>query len=103
MTIQHRVHGADRRQLDVLVAAPDLLADLRRTPARMLLLELHDQCLDLKRQAVRMPIWSTRPIGESLNAAIPIASEDLVAGLARDIELATQHRHLLAFQQPSHE
>jgi len=30
------------------------------------------------------------------------AREDLVAGLAGDIELPAQHRHLLPIQQPSH-
>src|SRR5258708_34356295 len=35
-----------------------------------------------------------------MQAAILIPGEDLVAGLARDIELAAQHRPLLAIEQP---
>ncbi len=36
-------------------------------------------------------------------AAAIVTGEDFVTGLARDIELAAQHRHLLALQQPGHE
>ncbi len=48
--IQHRVHGADGRQMDLAVPSADLLPDLWRSPARMLALELQDQVLDLKGQ-----------------------------------------------------
>ena len=41
-------------------------------------------------------------IGQSFEPAILIALEDLVAGLARDIELPTQRRHLLALGQSRH-
>ena len=41
--MQHRMHGTDRGQLDIVVFAADLLADLRRTPARVLPLDLQDE------------------------------------------------------------
>ena len=103
MAIEHRVHGADRRGLDVAVQAAQLLADLRRTPARVLPLELHDQLLDLEGQLVGLPVGPAAAIGQPVEPAILVALEDLVAGLARDIELAAQHRHLLAVEQPGHE
>jgi hypothetical protein len=53
MPIQHRVHRTDRRQLDIAVKPPQLLADLWRAPARVFLLQLHDQRLNLKRAGDR--------------------------------------------------
>ena len=66
-------------------------------PSPALILQLHDQRLDLKRQSVGVPIRPARSISQSLNAAILVAGVELVAGLAGDIELPAQHRHLLAF------
>ena len=83
--------------------APELLPDFRRTPARSLPLELNDHLLNLKRQLVRLPVGPPTAIGQSLEPAILIALEDLVAGLARDIELAAQGRHLLAIEQSRYE
>src|ERR1700722_17662395 len=102
MSVKHRMYGTDGRQLDLVVHAPQLLADLRRTPARMLLAQPHNECLDLKRQLVRVPVGTTGSIIESLGTTIFIALVDLVARLARDIELSAQDRHLLPVQQPGH-
>jgi hypothetical protein len=88
VAIEHRMHGADRRGLDIVMAPPQLLADLRCAPTGVLALELHDQRLDLERQLVRLPVGPPRAIGEPFEPAILVALEDLVAGLARDIELA---------------
>ena len=41
------VDGADGRDGDVAIASGQLFADLGRTPARLLALELNDQLLDL--------------------------------------------------------
>src|SRR5207302_2348279 len=41
--------------------------------------------------------------GQSFEPAVLVALEDLVTGLARDIELAAQRRHLLALEQSGHE
>ena len=87
MPIEHCMHGADRRRLDVVVAAAQLRADLGRTPARMLALELHDQRFDLHRQLVRLSEWPSAAVSEPFAPQIPVPLEDLVASLARDIEL----------------
>ena len=103
MAIEHRVHRADRRQLDVAMQPPQLLADLRGAPARPFALQLHDQLLDLERQLIGLPVRPAAAIGQAVQPAVLVALEDLVAGLARDIELPAQRRHLLAVEQPGHE
>src|SRR5205085_7756198 len=103
MAIEHRVHGADGRGRDIAMQPPQLLANLRRTPAGSLALELHDQLLDLKGQLVGRAVGPATAIGESFEPAILVALEDLVAGLARDVELAAQRRHLLAVEQSRYE
>jgi hypothetical protein len=79
--------------------SPQLLANLGRAPARSFALELHDQFLDLERQLIRLPVRSSTAIGQSLKPAVLVSLKDLVAGLARDIKLATQHSHFLAIEQ----
>jgi hypothetical protein len=103
MAIEHGVHGTDRRGLEVAAAAAQLLADFGSTPAGVLPFALHDQALDLDRQLVGLPVGATTAIGESLEPAVLVALEDLVAGLARDIELAAQQRHFLALKEPGNE
>ena len=80
----------------------ELVADLRRAPVGLLPLELNDQLLDLKGEPVRLSIGPSTAIGQALEPAILIALEDLVAGLARDIELPAQRCHLLAIEQTRH-
>jgi hypothetical protein len=38
--------------------------------------------------------------GQPFQAAVVVALEDLIAGLARDAEIPAQHRHLLSIQHP---
>src|SRR5579864_7031142 len=54
--IQHRVHGADRRQTDSQAQPLDLLADLRSTPARVLSAKLNDPGLQRFGQAVGLAV-----------------------------------------------
>src|SRR5215469_10783524 len=49
-----------------------------------------------------MPVGSSGAICEPLNPAVLVAAEDLVAGLAGDLELPAQPRHLLPVQQTGH-
>jgi hypothetical protein len=74
-------------------------SDLRRAPARLVLLQAHDPRLDLKWQLIGVAVESARAVGQPFQAAIVVARKDLVAGLARDAELAAQHCHLLSVQQ----
>jgi hypothetical protein len=92
------VHGADGRSLDIDMEPPELLADLRRPPAGSLPLELNNQLLDLKGQLVRLPVGPPTAIGQSIEAAVLVALEDLVAALARDIELPAK-RHLFLIRR----
>src|SRR5688572_26449519 len=96
MPIEHGVHGADRGRLNAEVQAPELLADLRRAPARVLLLQLHDPRLDLEGQAVGLPVRPPRPIGEPVQTAVLVAGEDLVTGLE-----ISNSRHSTAIFSPS--
>ncbi len=102
MAIEYGVHGADGRQRNPQVAPFDLLADLRRTPAGVLFAQMYDQGLDLEGQSVRLPIRASGPIREPYQAAILVSGVDLVASLARDIELPAQPSHPLPVEQPSH-
>src|SRR5207302_4669152 len=88
VAIEHRVHRANRRRLDIAMQSLELFANLGRAPARSLALELNDQLLDLEWQPVGVPVRPPTAIGESVETAILVALEDLVADLARDIELA---------------
>src|SRR5262245_25776171 len=84
MTVKYRMNGRDRRPVDVRISPRQELQDLRRTPARLLLLQSHDQSFDLERQLVSMPVWPAAPVGQSLQACVLIALDDLVGRLARD-------------------
>ncbi len=50
-----------------------------------------------------MPAGSPAAVGQSVQPAVLVPLEDLVAGLARNIELAAQGRHLLAVKQSGYE
>ncbi len=92
----HRARGwwLDHREL------PDqLLPDLGCAPGRVILLELHDRFLDLKRQLVGIPKRPATTILQADQAEVLVAIENLVAGLARDPEFPAHHRHLLAIEQ----
>src|SRR5262249_862750 len=100
---EHRVDRADRRGLNLVVRAAQPFADLGRTPTWPLTLELNDQLLDLEGQPIGVPVRSAAAVGESVEPPVLVALEDLVAGLARDIEVATDGGHLLAVEQAGDE
>src|SRR5712691_10833695 len=102
VAIQHRMHGADRGQVRAGELLPELLADLGRTPARVLSLQPNDRRLNGRRQPIRLAMRPSRAIGERPDAAVFVAVEDLVARFARDAELGAQRRHLLAVEQAGH-
>jgi len=64
----------------------------------ILALEADDDRLQLGRQAVRLAEGPAAAVSQSLEAAICVAVEDLVARLAGDAELGAQRRHLLALE-----
>src|SRR5262245_45372625 len=99
VAIEHGVDRADRRQVRAGELLPQLFADLGCAPARILPLQAHDRRLDGRRQPIRLPVCAMAPIAEGLHAAVLVAVEDLVAGLAGNPELDAQRRHLLALEQ----
>ena len=78
---------------------PQFLADLGRAPPGVLALQADDRRFDRRRQAIRLAIGPPAAIGEGRDAAVFVAVENLVAGLAGDAELGAQRRHLLALEQ----
>src|SRR5436189_6469640 len=93
------MHRADRREVRTGKLPPQLLANLRRAPARILPLQTDDHGLKRRREPIRLPVRSSAPVGEGLDAAVLVAVEDLVTSLPRNPKLAAQRRHLLALEQ----
>ena len=56
VAVQHRVDGADRRAVHLRPALAEPLANLRRAPGRILLLQPDDRLLDGHRQLIRVSI-----------------------------------------------
>ena len=56
MAIEHRMHCADRRRVHIRVEAVELLPDLRRAPARLVLFQAHDPSFDLEGQLVGLAV-----------------------------------------------
>src|SRR4029079_895586 len=81
----------------------DLLADLHCAPGWMLLTQRNDRSLYLERKSVRLSVRPAAPVDQPLKPEVLVASEDLVAGGARDAELSTQCGHLLSLEEAGHE
>src|SRR5437016_511177 len=77
-------------------------AQLRSTPAGVLLLELDDGLLDLEGELAGMPVGPSGAIRQAIQPTVLVTTEDLVAGLAGDPELPAQHRHLLPVEPTGH-
>jgi hypothetical protein len=94
------MHGAPGRQAHVAgKLANEQFADFARAPMRLVALEIDDQPLHLVRQLVGIAHRPARAIGERLEPLIPIAIEDLVAGLAGNAEIAAHLAHALAVEK----
>src|SRR5205807_9213895 len=72
-------------------------------PAGRRVLEVDEVVRGLDGELADMAVGPSGAIRQALHPAILVAVEDLVAGLARDLELPAQHRHLLPIQTPSYE
>src|SRR5437764_12724235 len=77
-------------------------AQLRSTPAGVLLLELDDGLLDLEGELAGMAVGPSGAIRQAIHPTVLVPAKDLVAGLAGDPELPAQHRHLLPVQPTGH-
>ena len=99
LPIQHRMHGADRRALQLRTPLPQPLANLRRAPRRVLLLEPDNRLLDEEWQLIGVPVGPPTPIRQRRHPAVPVPVADLVAGFSRDPELGAEPRHLFPVEQ----
>jgi hypothetical protein len=103
VAIEDGMDRADRRRVDVGIKPLQPIPDLGRAPTGLVVLEAHDQRLDLKGQLIGLAIRSSRPVGQRLEATFLVAPENLVACLAGNAELPAQTRHLLPVQRPGNE
>src|SRR5437762_8644441 len=88
VAIEHRVDGAFGRNPDIAVESPDQqLADLACTPMQLLGLQTDNQGLDLGRQLVGVADRPPGSVAQRLEPVLPVAVENLVAGLAGDPEI----------------
>jgi hypothetical protein len=69
--VEHGMHGANGWELNVALAAPHLLANLRCAPTRVLAFNADNDALDLQRQLIRV---SKRPSARGRCTATRAAS-----------------------------
>jgi len=87
MSIEDRMNGALCRHPDIAVQSADQkLANLARSPVRLVALGGDDQAFDLLRQLVGISHGPARTIAQRLLAVFFVTIEDLVAGFARYAE-----------------
>src|SRR5271166_731181 len=104
MTAQDRVHRALGGNAKVAIEpAHQKLADFAGAPMRLVSLERDDQSLDLRRELIGVADRPPRTVAQRLKALLLVPVEYLVAGLARNPELATDLAHRLAIQKPGDE
>jgi hypothetical protein len=90
----------ERRDAQVSIQAADQqFANLARAPMRLVPLQSDDQALNLGRQLIGIPHGPTAAVTQRFGTVLPVAREDLVAGLARDAELPANVCHRLAVEQ----
>ncbi|ESX53852.1 hypothetical protein X761_20205 [Mesorhizobium sp. LSHC424B00] len=58
MAVENRMHRRDRRPVNVRIQPGQPFAYLWRTPGRLVLLEAHNQLLDLKRKLIGVAVGS---------------------------------------------
>jgi len=95
------MNSADRRGVNIGIKPSQPFPDLRRAPGRLILLQTHDQRLDLDRKLVSMAVGPPRTVGQRLKAAVVVASDDFVAGLARNAELSASSNRAMNFRRSS--
>src|SRR6266478_2796254 len=96
MAIEHRMDGALGRDRNSGESAQEALANLTRTPARVLALNVQDEVFHLEGKRMRIALGPSASIRQPLHPTLLVASEDFVACLARDPKLPAEIRHLLA-------
>jgi hypothetical protein len=96
VAVEDSMDGADRRDADVASETPDeQFADLAGAPVRLLAFGGDDQAFHLDWQLVGIAHRPARAVGERHRTLLPIAVEQLVAGLAGDPEGPADLAHRL--------
>lgn len=104
LAIAHGVHGAGGG--DARVAgepAHEELADLAGAPMRFLALAGDDEAFDRVRELVGITDGTAGAVGGGDRTDLPVALEQLVAGLSRDAERPADVGHRLAPKQAGDE
>src|SRR5262249_29212375 len=70
VAVEDGVNGGDRRQMRQLRALPELFADLRGAPARILSLEPDNHSFDRRRKTIGLPKRPAAAIGERGQATV---------------------------------
>lgn len=100
MAIENRMNSTCRGDAHVACELTNKeLPDLARAPMRLVPLRRNDHRLDLIRQLIGIAHRTARPVRQRFQSLLPVAIEDLVAGLARYAEVPAHLAHPFALQQ----
>src|SRR5712671_4822180 len=84
MAIEHRMDGALGRDRNSGESAQEALANLARTPARVLALHVQDEVFHLEGKLIRIAEGPSASVRQPLHPTLLVATKDFVARLARD-------------------
>src|SRR5437868_9059245 len=87
MAIEHRMDGALGRDGNSGESAQQALANLAGTPARVLALHVQDEVFHLEGKLMGIAVGPSAAVRQPLHPTLLVATEDFVAGLARDPKL----------------
>src|SRR2546422_11766016 len=96
MAIEHRMDGALGRDGNSGESAQEALANLAGTPAGVLPLQVQDEFFHLEGKLIRIAVGSSASVRHPLPPTLLVATEDLVACLARNLNPPAEIRHWLA-------
>jgi hypothetical protein len=104
MPIQDGVDGADGGHFDRVRQSPQqALADLAGTPVWFLAPGGDDCRFYGLGQLIGVPMRPSRAIAQTLESALLVAAENLIAGLAGNVEFPAQRGHIFALLEPDYE
>src|ERR1700704_6005045 len=87
------MNGAFGGDLDAGESADEPLADFAGTPAAVLAFDVENKILHLKRKLMSIAVGAPTSIRQPLEAAFPIAIENLVTGLTSNSKFPAKFRH----------
>src|SRR5260370_21254444 len=87
MVNEHRMDGALGRDGNSGESAQEARANLEGTPAGVLALHVQDEIFHLEGKLIRIAVGSSASVRQPLHPTLLVATEDLVACLARNPKL----------------